>query len=675
MKFTKFSFIIIFAWLPLFSHGQNTPGNLRLSSLIADNMVLQQKTKVTIWGRTSPGQNVNVIASWKASGTAIADKAGKWEVSISTPEAGGPYTINVSDNTNTLVVKNVLIGEVWFCSGQSNMEMPLMGWPPRDTIEHSKTEIAAADNPQIRLFNVQRAMSFDPNENCEGKWEVCNPSSVKSFSAVAYFFGKKLNEKLHIPIGLIESAWGGTPIESWISAESLKNMDEFKATIADLKTASPRWIKYMTWLKNHPIVNIKPGSDINNWKNLNLQDEQCASQYFDDKEWPSMKLPQYWEQTEIGEFDGVVWFRKNIDIPETMVGKGLKLSLGPIDDMDRTYFNGVLVGSREETGLWQVNRNYSIPAKIVKAGMNTIAVRVVDIVGGGGIWGKPDQMKLSILTDSTKSVQLAGDWKYLPVAELNEGKLYLFNVKQKEFLSRPKAKALGPYTPTILYNGMIFPATHYNIKGAIWYQGESNVDRADQYSKLMPMMIQNWRKAWGIENFPFYYVQIAPYEYSYKDSTNSAELREAQAMTMRVINTGMAVTMDIGKVYNIHPPYKMEVGDRLARWALAKNYGITVPFSGPVYKSMQIDGNTIKLQFDYADGGLVAKNGELKEFEIAGKDGKYFPAKAQIVNLEVVVSSPAVADPVSVRYCWRNGAEGTLLNGEGLPASVFRTKR
>jgi sialate O-acetylesterase len=388
-----------------------------------------------------------------------------------------------------------------------------------------------------------------------------------------------------------------------------------------------------------------------------------------------MKLPQYWEQTEIGEFDGAVWYRKNVEISESMLGKALKLTLGPIDDMDRTYLNGVLVGASEETGLWQVNRSYSIPAKIVKAGMNTIAVRVMDIVGGGGIYGKPDQMKLIDLTDSTKFISLAGDWKYLPVAELNEGKLYLFNVKQKEFLARPKAKSLGPYTPTILYNGMVGPVTPYQIKGAIWYQGESNVGRAEQYAKLMPTMIQNWRKAWNIENFPFYYVQIAPFDYSYKDSTNSAELREAQAMTMKVINTGMAVTLDIGKVNNIHPPFKIQVGDRLAYWALAKNYGFNIPFSGPMYKSMQIEGSNIRLWFYFTEGGLVAKNGELKEFEIAGKDGKYVPAKAQIVGNEVVVSSPTITEPVSVRYCWHNGSEASLFNGVGLPASLFRTKK
>jgi sialate O-acetylesterase len=671
---TKFSFIIILALLPLFSKGQNTKGNLQLPSLIADNMLLQQKTKVKIWGTTTPGQNVNVEASWKTKAAAIADKSGKWEVSIPTPEAGGPYTITVSDNANSIIIKNVLIGEVWFCSGQSNMEMPLMGWPPNDTIEHSKTAIDSANIPEIRLFNVQHAMSFEPAENCVGQWEICNSASAANFSAVAYFFGKKLHDKLHIPIGLIESAWGGTPIESWISGESLKNMDEFKSTLAELKSAGPRWKKYMAWLKSHPQVEVKPGGDKNKWRNLDLQDDQCSSQYLEDKDWPVMKLPQNWEQTDVGDFDGVVWFRKSIGISSDMVGKELKLSLGPIDDMDRTYFNGVLVGTTEETGLWQADRNYTIPAKIVKAGMNTITVRVVDIVGGGGIWGKPDKMKLSVRNDTTKYLPLAGDWKYLPVAELNENTLYIFSYKTKEFLTRPKVKAMGPYVPTILYNGMVNPVLPYQIKGAIWYQGEANVGRAEQYSKLMPTMIQNWRKAWGIENFPFYYVQIAPYEYSYKDSTNSAEIREAQAMTMKVINTGMAVTLDIGKVYNIHPPFKIQVGDRLACWALAKNYGFNIPFSGPMYKSMQIEGSNIRLWFFFAEGGLVAKNGELKEFEIAGKDGKYVPAKAKIVGNEVVVSSPTITEPVSVRYCWHNGSEASLFNGAGLPASVFKTK-
>jgi sialate O-acetylesterase len=359
-----------------------------------------------------------------------------------------------------------------------------------------------------------------------------------------------------------------------------------------------------------------------------------------------------------------------------MIGKDLVLSLGPIDDMDRVYFNGQLVGAGEVPGIWHVDRVYTVPANLIKIGVNIIAVRVVDTGGGGGIWGKEDQMKLTVKNDSiTKPLKLAGDWKYLPVAELINNKFYVYNISNKEFFSKPRPKSLNPYTPTVLFNAMVSPVLPYQIKGAIWYQGEANVGRAEQYAKLFPLMIQDWRKYWNIERFPFYYVQIAPYQYSHKDSSEAVALMEAQTKTMKVKNTGMVVTLDIGRVNNIHPPYKIEVGERLANWALAKDYGVKVSYSGPIYKAMIREGNSIKLQLDYIEGGLVAKGGELKGFEIAGKNGKYVPATARIVNNEVIVSSPVISEPVSVRYCWRNGAEASLFNSAGLPASVFRTEK
>jgi sialate O-acetylesterase len=452
-----------------------------------------------------------------------------------------------------------------------------------------------------------------------------------------------------------------------------------------MKADLPKQNDFLMWLEKHKTVEVKLAPENEKWKNLNFQDETYAKIDFDDKGWPTMKIPQRWEDTDIGEFDGIMWYRKSIAIPVQMAGKELTLSLGPIDDMDRTYFNGVLVGAGEESGLWQVDRNYTIPANLVKAGKNILVIRVLDTQGGGGIWGKPEKMKLTLKNDSMpqveissrnsinpRSISLAGDWKYMPFAELVGNKFYVFS--DQEFFSNSRPMPTTAYTPTILYNGMVNPVTSYQIKGAIWYQGEANVGRADQYAKLLPLMIQDWRKSWNVGPFPFYYVQIAPYEYSDKDSTSSAALREAQAKAMQVANTGMAVTLDIGKVFNIHPPYKLEVGERLALWALAKDYNVQIPYSGPVYKSMIKEGNTIKLQFDFAQGGLVAKNGILKEFEIAGKDSKYVLAQAKIVNNEVVVSSSSVSEPLSVRYCWRNGAEASLFNGIGLPASVFRTK-
>ena len=667
MKLTTLFLVLILALA-----GCQTNSHLRLPSLISDNMLLQQKTTSKIWGRATQDTKINVSASWNTNGKAIAGKDGKWSVNLLTPEAGGPYTITISAKDTTIMVKNVLIGEVWFCSGQSNMEMPLAGWPPVDTVMHSSVTILSASIPEIRLFNVQKKTSGEPIDECTGQWEVSTPETVKQFSATAYFFGKKLYNDLHVPVGLIESAWGGTPSESWTSAESLENAGEFITDIKAIRESAPLQAEYQSWLNTNKQLELKPGGN-DQWKDLSFNDENIPSSEFNDSIWPVMNLPTQFEKV-MGEFDGAVWFRKTIDLPQSMNGKELVLSLGPIDDMDRAYFNGKLIGSNEASGFWQVDRNYEIPASLVKSGANIVSVRVLDTQGGGGIYGAPEKMKLSLKSDPKLFIPLKGDWKYQPVAELTGNKFYIFDIAKNEFLTRKRPVKLGPYTPTTLYNAMVFPVIPYQIKGAIWYQGEANVGRAGQYAKIFPVMIQNWREAWGIKDFPFYFVQIAPYVYSGADSTEAGFLREAQEKALDLAKTGMVVTLDIATVMNIHPPFKKEVGERLALLALNNDYGMKNPCVGPVYKSMSASAGTIKLQFDNVGEGLIAKNDKLKEFQIAGKDGHYVTANAKIVNNEVLVSSPLVREPVSVRYCWRNSAEASLFNKAGLAAWQFRTK-
>jgi sialate O-acetylesterase len=666
----KLSTVLFIAFLTF--TGCQTHSNLKLPALIGDNMVLQQKTDAKIWGKAYPGRKITVKASWNSIGKAIAGNDGKWSVNLPTPEAGGPYTISVSANDTTIIVQNVLVGEVWFCSGQSNMEMPLEGWPPVDTIMNSTTTIASSSIPEIRLFNLQKKMSDHPSEECTGKWEVSSPESVKQFSATAYFFGKKLNKELHIPVGLIESAWGGTPSESWTSAKSLEQAGEFIKEIKAIKESAPLQAEYQKWLNTLKQVQIKAAGE-DQWKGLSFNDEIIPSSEFKDSGWPSMVLPTQFESV-IGDFDGAVWFRKNIEIPQEMAAKDLVLSLGPIDDMDRSYFNGKLVGANETSGVWQVDRNYDVPASLVKTGRNVISVRVLDTQGGGGIYGAPEKMKIWVKNDPKLILPLKGDWKYQPVAELKGDKFYIYDISKNEFQTRKRPIGIGAGTPTVLFNGMVNPALQYQIKGAIWYQGEANVGRAEQYAKIFPDMIRNWRESWEIKDFPFYFVQIAPYVYAGVDSTESAYLREAQESALKLPKTGMAVTLDIATVMNIHPPYKTEVGERLACLALNNDYGVKNLCNGPVYKSMVISAGGIKLQFNNTGEGLIARKDKLTEFEIAGKDGRYVKANAKIVNNEVFVSSPLVKDPVSVRYCWRNGAEASLFNKAGLPAWQFRTK-
>jgi sialate O-acetylesterase len=667
MKLTIAFFI---SFLTLISCQTNS--NLKLPALISDNMLLQQKTTAKIWGKANPGRKITVSASWKSDGQSIAGKDGKWNVNLTTPEAGGPYTITISVSDTTITIKNVLIGEVWFCSGQSNMEMPLAGWPPADTVMHSATMIASASIPEIRLFNVQKKISGKPDDECSGIWEVSSPAAVQQFSATAYFFGKRLHDELHVPIGLIESAWGGTPSESWTSSGSLEKTGEFISELKAIKESAPLQGEYQKWLNTQKQLELKPAG-IDQWKDLNFNDENVQSTEYNDSKWPVMILPTQFERV-IGEFDGAVWFRKMVDLPQNMAGKDLTLSLGPVDDMDRTFFNGKLIGSTEVSGFWQAERNYEIPASLVKAGANLISVRVLDTQGDGGIYGTPEKMKLSVKSDTNIFLPLKGDWKYQPVAELTGGKFYIYDISKNEFQAQKRPVNLGPGTPSVLFNGMVSPVLPYQIKGAIWYQGEANVGRATQYAKIFPAMIQDWRAAWGIKDFPFYFVQIAPYVYAGVDSTESGFLREVQEKALDLAKTGMAVTLDIATVMDIHPPYKKEVGDRLAILALDNDYGMKYPCVGPVYKSMSVDKSVIRIQFENVGDGLIAKKDKLKEFEIAGKDGRYIKADAKIVNNEVLVSSAKVKDPVSVRYCWRNGAEASLFNKAGLPAWQFRTK-
>jgi sialate O-acetylesterase len=412
------------------------------------------------------------------------------------------------------------------------------------------------------------------------------------------------------------------------------------------------------------------------WKDLDFYDTTCSKPDFNDSGWKNMKLPTLWESTEVGDFDGVVWFRKQINIPKIWLNKDLVLDLGPIDDMDRTYVNGVLIGSIEEPGFWQKPRIYNVPKGIVTDSILTIAVRVLDTGGGGGLYGSGTEMEIHPQADSSRNIPLNGDWKYLPVAELVNNVFYLYNVKGEEFYSRPKSSiVVGPNTPTMLYNGMIAPLIPYSIKGTIWYQGESNSDFPEDYNNyktLFPLMIKNWRADWGEGNFPFYYVQIAPFTYG--ENSKSYVVREAQLLTLSVPNTGMAVTLDIGNVNNIHPADKQDVGKRLALWALAKNYGENIIYSGPLYKSMKVENGKAVLSFTHTDGGLVIKeiNGK-NNFEIAGTDLNFVDADVKVEGDELVVYSPRIKRPAAVRYAWSNTAEATLFNKTGLPGSTFNT--
>lgn len=643
--------------------------DVKLPSLFTDGMVLQQNCKAAVWGTASPGESVTVSNTWNNdSKTVTADKDGKWKVNLQTTSAGGPYALIIKGN-NTVFINNVLLGEVWLASGQSNMEMPMEGWLPECPIKNGPQDIANSANNEIRIFMVQRGVSFSPKNDFDGQWKPANPQNTPKFGATCYYFAKKLNEELGVPVGIINTSWGGTPVESWIPGDFIKNVPEYSQIVNNINESKSKADEKERWILSRPRVerNNQP------WENINLDDQKLSQKDFNDNAWKTMSIPRSWESDVIKTFDGVVWFRKKIKITPEMAGKELVISLGAIDDMDMTYFNGKKIGGYMLDGYWQQERVYTVPAADVKVGESVIAVRVLDTQGGGGMCGKKESMKYYTKGNEKNAVSLVGDWKFLPIAELKANVFYKFNIDNQEFYQRPSLPVeLGEMTATCLYNAMVAPVVGYNIAGAIWYQGEANVGRGEEYSRTFPLMINSWRDKWNIGDFPFYFVQIAPWNYG---EGPSMEIREAQRISLNVKNTGMAVTLDIGDNDNIHPADKTTVGNRLALWAFNDVYNKKNVCSGPLFKNQTILGNKITLTFDYSDG-LKAQGGELKDFEIAGKDGKYYPATVKIVDNKVEVTSEKVKKPLSVRYLWKNTLDKpTLYNGANLPASSFQSTK
>jgi sialate O-acetylesterase len=635
-------------------YGLNAEANITLPAIFGDHMVLQQQSPITVWGWAQPGEKITIRGTWQPAEEAgtTAPPDGQWSICIQTPDAGGPYSLSIIGD-NTIVLNDILIGEVWLCAGQSNMKLSLDGF---EANEEMKKAIETADYPTIREFFVPRIAAAQPQSDCQGHWQVCTPQTAGSFSAVAFFFGRELNQKLHIPIGLINASWGGTSVEAWTSKKTLATFDAFRKRVEELgpyENSAEDIEKYekalLEW--EQKLAGIDPGTK-ETWQNPAL----------DDTDWKTMELPSSWTGTQLANVDGILWFRRAVQLPKSLIQNDLELHLGLIDDMDTVWINGVAVG---RTLAWMKPRVYRIPVGILQAGINMIAIRVIDLRRGeGGFTGKAEELRIGpVGADPKTCISLAGEWKYkfshptpIPDVPLSEAD-----------------KRINQYTPTVIYNGMIHPLINFRIAGSIWYQGESNCYNPILYRSLFPAMIADWRAQWNQGEFPFYYVQIAPFEYG--KETCSQAIREAQLMTLdKVPNVGMAVLMDIGEAHDIHPKNKWDVGERLARWALAKTYGQKeIVYSGPLYKEMRIEQNKIRILFNYTDGGLVARGGPLTDFTIAGEDRNFMPAKAVIEGDSIVVSGENIQNPVAVRYAWSNWACPNLFNAAGLPASSFRT--
>ena len=635
--------------------------DITLPSIIGDNMVLQRDSKACIWGWATPGGEVEVSAPFTPDGRgdvlmvrARADDHGRWRASVPTPHAGGPYAVVVRSEREEITLHNVMVGEVWLCSGQSNME-----WPLSASGDDPEAEVAAADHPGIRLFTAPNTISVHERIDVDGgAWAECSPATAKQFSAVGYYFGRDLNDNLNVPIGLIDATWGGTVAQAWMSAAALDGtFPEFEADL-----------KLLASLRLDPAE--RAAADAGDWWSLldgaGGIGHGWAAAEFDDSGWSTTQLPATWA-ADLASFDGVVYFRRTVDVPADLATGECVLELGPIDDYDDAYVNGQSVGATHGENQWSVARRYIIPAGLLNPGANLIAVRVLDSAGPGGINGPADSF---VLRGNDARVSLAGEWRYTKGAPMSA------------LPSRDHDNRLGPNTPTLLYNGMIAPLTPYTLRGAIWYQGESNRDNPSQYGALLGGLINSWRDTWRAAgnaewkdaDYPFYLVQIAPYRHG-GDSGQTALLRETQAqVAASQAKCGMVTTLDLGDRTDIHPRNKAEVGRRLALLALARTYGVKgVVDSGPEYESVEVRGDAARVKFKSVAGGLEAR-GALTGFTIAGTDKQFHTARAEIVGDDAVrVSSPRVKRPIAVRYAWSQTPTASLFNKAGLPAGPFRT--
>jgi sialate O-acetylesterase len=635
--------LILVLFLFAFSRASS---QVKLPGIFGDHMVVQRNQPVPVWGWSSPNEKVTVRFNSQTKVT-IADQKGHWRVTLDSQPAGGPFDLSVTGHNQT-VFHDVMIGEVWICSGQSNMEFEL------NSVINADQETQSAIFPEIRQIKIPHEVSNSPKDNIlPAPWEKCSPATAGNFTAVGYFFAREIVKRLHVPVGLINSSWGGTMSETWTSRGAFENSAEFKSMIAQIpvKNFEATVEKRRNNLEQQILALHKNTNDT-------VQEEQWKNPDYNSQNWPKISVANIWESQDLGltDLDGVVWYRKEVVLEPGDLENPVVLSLGMIDDNDITYVNGVRVGS---TKSYNTPRVYHVPAGVFKSGKNVIAVRVEDTGGGGGFYG--DSSLIHLKTES-KLIPLGDPWRFRIAKILDNG----IGVGPNDF-------------PCLLYNAMIHPLIPFSIRGVLWYQGEANAGRAFQYRSSFPLLITDWRQQWGEGNFPFYFVQLASFN---ADNGNSnvgsewAELREAQSKTLSLPATGMAVTVDIGQSNDIHPKNKQDVGRRLAAIALDQIYGLKMEYSGPVYLSKVITGNKVVLDFSHKGSGLMLKDkyGYIRGFEIAGSDRHFHYARALIQNNKVIVSADQVDNPQSVRYAWADDAgDANLYNQEGFPAVPFRT--
>ncbi len=623
-----------------------TPQLPFLSPIFGDNMVLQRGKPNRFWGWAKPGEGVRLEIDGKAA-SGIAASDGKWSVTIEVPPAGGPYAVKIH-GARDADLHNVMVGDVWLCGGQSNMYLGV------GATDNGAEEIKAADHPDLRLYMVAQRKAYSPVAVPVGTWKVCTPATLGEggaggFSAVAYYFARKIQSELHVPIGLIEDCAGGSPAEAWMSGADLTSLREFEPEIAAIEklrsNGAPEYGSFlMHWLDDYD-----PGAKGATW----------AAPSLDDRGWTITDVPGAFSELGVETGPSVCWFRREITLPDPIPAGDAKIFLGPIEKMDTTYINGRWIGASS----WVENpRVYHVPAGILKPGRNLVALRVFKMKSPDGFLAKPEVLRIRLGDGS--SVALAGKWKATVSVDARP--------------PHPLPLDFENYAtmPTVFYHGMISPVAPLAITGAIWYQGEANTAHAVQYRKLLPGLIADWRALFRQGDIPFYIVSLPAFMHRRTEPGDDgwAELREAQALASTTVpNAALAVTIDTGDADNIHPKEKKVVGERLALCALADHYHVSVPSRGPTFASAEPVPGGLKLHFSNIGSGLVVRGQELGEFSVAGADHKWSWAVARIEGDSVIVTSPTVPQPVAARYAWQSNPAATLFNGEGLPAVPFRT--
>lgn len=645
---------------------------LKLSKLFGDHAVLQRNRTIVVWGWCD---SFAMVKGQLGAASAVARAGGDGRFTLRFPAlpAGGPYklVVEAAESGETVVSSDLLVGEVWVASGQSNMEFCAGGLTSR--IESIRKE--CSPSIPLRMFTVPRNAQIAPPLDADGEWQLHQPEQVDNWSAVGLFFGRKLHRELNVPVGVVVSSWGGTIAEAWTSREMLLRNPDFSAEVAryELNVSQPGFWEDLS--PDDLAVPAGSGSGVIERRLAPLLPplseqgvrEDWFSPGFDDSGWKRASLPCPWQELGI-RFNGIVWFRREVEIPAGWAGRDLVLSIGAVDKHDVTWFDGVEAGRTGEgleTVCWNLPRSYRIPGERVHAGRCVIAVRDYSFLHDGGMIGPAERMHLAPADGKDTAVPLAGEWRY--AVETNLGCM------------SDRVAVMGTGNPNsygMLFDNMIRPLIPMAMRGVIWYQGESNQRAPQLYRKLMEDLIADWRFRWGQGDFPFLQVILAGFRTpdSYQQEAEWPRIREAQALAAVSSGNLTASAIDLGDSADIHPHRKQEVGERLALAALEQAYSRPVIGSGPVFREMAIEGSSIRLYFDHCGAGLTAHGRELAGFYIADRFRRFYPASAVICENTVLVSSPEVPLPVAVRYAWAdNPEEANLYNSAGLPASSFRT--